>query len=195
MKTLVSELRSALVLTLLLGLLLCGVYPALVWACGRLFFPAQAEGSLLRDPSGRIRGSFLIGQAFAGPGFFHPRPSAAGDGYDASNSSGSNLGPTSRKLHDAIRDAVASYRLENGLPETASVPADAVTSSASGLDPHISPANARLQAPRVARARSLPPDRVLALVAASTEERDLGVLGEPRVNVLLLNARLEGLLP
>ncbi|HVU18412.1 MAG TPA: K(+)-transporting ATPase subunit C [Candidatus Didemnitutus sp.] len=191
MKTLFSELRASLLLTLVFALLLCGAYPVAVWAAGQLLFPAQANGSLVRDPDGRVRGSWLLAQNFTSPATFHPRPSAAGTGYDAANSSGTNLGPTSKKLADAIHDAVEAYRKENNLPADASVPADAVTSSGSGLDPHISVANARWQAPRVASARHLPLVDVLAQIDAATDRRSWGVLGEPGVNVLRLNRALD----
>lgn len=191
MKTLLRELRISLVLTLAFAVLLCGAYPLAVWAGAQALFPAQANGSLVTDASGAVRGSRLLAQNFASPKYFHPRPSAAGTGYDAANSSGTNLGPTSQKLADGIKAAIAAYRAENGLGADAAVPADAVTSSGSGLDPHISPANAALQAARVARARGLAPARVAALVAKATEDRDWRVFGEPRVNVLTLNLALD----
>ncbi|MGZ8449676.1 MAG: K(+)-transporting ATPase subunit C, partial [Candidatus Deferrimicrobiaceae bacterium] len=137
-------------------------------------------------------GSTLIGQGFAGPAYFHPRPSAAGQGYDATGSSGTNLGPTSKKLIESVKERVAAYRTENGLATDARVPADAVTSSASGLDPQIGVRNALLQAARVARARGIGEIDVLAKVSAHTEGRTLGLLGEPRVNVLTLNLSLDG---
>ncbi len=185
------DLKTACLLTLVLTLLLCGVYPVAVWAGAQFCFPRQANGSLIRDADGTVRGSTLLAQAFAAPGYFHPRPSAAGAGYDAANSGGSNLGPTSRALSDRIALAVTAYRQENDLPPSLPVPADAVTASASGLDPHISPANAALQATRVARARGLPLSRIQALVAAATEGPDLGCLGEPGVNVVRLNRSLD----
>lgn len=191
MKTLLAELHTSVLLTLILGVLLCGAFPLAVFAGAQLLFPAQANGSLIVDRDGTVRGSRLIGQPFTSEKYFHPRPSAAGAGYDAASSSGTNLGPTSQKLADSIKAAVAAYRRENQLAADTPVPADAVTSSGSGLDPHISPANARLQAPRVARTRGLSLDRVLDFVAAHTDARDLGVLGEPGVNVLLLNRALD----
>lgn len=191
MKTLFVELRIALLLTLVFAVLLCGVYPLAVYGGARLFFPAQASGSLVTDAAGQVRGSALLAQAFTSDRYFQPRPSAAGSGYDAASSSGTNLGPTSKKLADQIAAAVAAYRSANHLAPDASVPADAVTSSASGLDPHISVANARLQSARVAAARHLPPATVARLVAAHTESPDLGLFGEPRVNVLLLNLALD----
>jgi K+-transporting ATPase ATPase C chain len=193
MKMLLTELKVSLLLTLVFAVLLCGVYPLAVWAGAQALFPAKANGSLIAGGDGVIRGSALLAQNFSSDRYFQPRPSAAGTGYDATSSGGTNLGPTSQKLSDAIKAAVAAYRAANGLAADAQVPADAVTSSASGLDPHISPANAAIQAARVAKARGLPADRVAALVAASTEGRDLGVLGEPGVNVLRLNAALDAL--
>jgi potassium-transporting ATPase KdpC subunit len=191
MKTLLSGLRTSLLLTAVLGVLLCGAYPLVVWAGAQALFPAKANGSLVVDRDGVVRGSALLAQNFASEKYFQPRASAAGTGYDATNSSGTNLGPTSQKLADSIKAAVAAYRTVNGLGADASVPADAVTSSASGLDPHISVTNAQIQAQRVAGARHLPLPTVQALVAAHTEDRDFGVLGEPRVNVLQLNLALD----
>jgi len=191
MKTFLSELRAAILLTFVFAVLLCGAYPLAVWAGARTFFPAKAEGSLVSDADGAVRGSALIGQSFTSEKYFNSRPSAAGSGYDAANSSGTNLGPTSQKLADSIKANVAAYRAANGLAADARVPADAVTSSASGLDPHISVANATLQAARVARVRGLPLATVLDLIAQHTDARDLGALGEPGVNVLLLNRALD----
>jgi K+-transporting ATPase ATPase C chain len=145
------------------------------------------------DKDGTVRGSRLLGQGFTGEKYFHPRPSAAGNGYDAANSSGSNLGPTSQKLNDAIKDRIAAYRAENHLQESDSIPADAVTASGSGLDPHISVHNAELQSARVAQARHLSVEQVLQLVRANTDRVDVGVLGDPGVNVLPLNLALDGL--
>lgn len=191
MKTLFSEIRGALVSTLVLAVVCCGLYPLAVWGIAQVVFPYQANGSLIRDKDGTIRGSQLLGQNFTGEKYFHPRPSAAGNGYDAANSSGSNLGPTSRKLYDAIKDHIAAYRSENGLKETDAVPADAVTASGSGLDPHISPRNAKLQMPRVAKARRLSEEKLHQLIQQHTDGPDLGVLGEPGVNVLTLNLALD----
>ena len=191
MKNLVAELRASIAATLLLAVLCCGVYPVVVWAVGQGLFSRNANGSLVRV-DGKVAGSSLLGQGFTAPNYFHPRPSAAGQGYDAGSSSGTNLGPTSKKLIGDVKQRVADYRSENGLPPEARVPADAVTSSASGLDPHISPANARLQAGRVAAARGIPKEEVLRKVRARTEGRTLGLLGEPRVNVLTLNLSLDG---
>lgn len=192
---------------------LCGlVFPAVVTGLARALFPDQAAGGPVRAPDGRLVGSALIGQAFTAPGYFHGRPSAAGAGYDGTASGGTNLGPTSRKLilgsHAAtadgrpdpadfagVADLAAAYRAENGLPAGAPVPPDAVTRSASGLDPHITPANAALQAPRVARARGVAESVVLAAVARHTRGRQYGLLGEPRVEVLALNLELDRLAP
>ena len=155
MKDLFSEIRGAVVSTLVLAVVCCGLYPVVVWGIAQVAFPDKANGSLIIEKDGTVRGSKLLGQNFTGEKYFHPRPSAAGNGYDAANSSGSNLGPTSQKLNDAIKDRIAAYRKENGLPDTEPVPADAVTASGSGLDPHISLHNAELQVARVAKARGL----------------------------------------
>jgi K+-transporting ATPase ATPase C chain len=191
MKNLVAELRASIAATLLLAVLCCGIYPAVVWAVGQGLFSHKANGSLVRV-DGKVAGSSLLAQGFTAPKYFHPRPSAAGQGYDATSSSGSNLGPTSKKLIEDVKQRVADYRTENGLPPDARVPADAVTSSASGLDPHISVRNALLQAARVAKARGIGEKDVLAKVEANTEGRTFGFLGEPRVNVLTLNLSLDG---
>src|SRR5512135_1163287 len=191
MKDLVAELRASIAATLLLAVLCGGIYPAVVWAVGQGFFPYKANGSLFRS-DGKVVGSALIAQGFSGPAYFHPRPSAAGQGYDAVNSGGTNLGPTSKKLIEDVKQRVADYRTENGLSPNAAVPADAVTSSASGLDPHISVRNALLQAARVAKARGIAEKDLLAKVGAHTEGRTFGFLGEPRVNVLTLNLALDG---
>lgn len=195
MKTLFLELKTSLLLTLVFAVLLCGAYPLAIWAGAQALFPAKANGSLIVDRDGTVRGSALLAQNFSSDRYFQPRPSAAGTGYDATSSGGTNLGPTSQKLSDSIKAAVAAYRTANGLAADADVPADAVTSSASGLDPHISVANAFIQVARVAKARGLPADQVRALVAANTDGRDLGVLGEPGVNVLRLNVALDGAAP
>jgi|SRR5208283_771847 len=191
MKTLLSELRISLLLTLVFAVVLCGAYPFAVWAGAQALFPAKANGSLVTDKDGAVRGSALLAQNFSSDKYFQPRPSAAGTGYDAANSGGTNLGPTSQKLADSIKAAVAAYRTANALAADAPVPADAVTSSGSGLDPHISVGNAMIQVARVARARGLPTEKVRALVAASTEGRGLGFLGEAGVNVLRLNIALD----
>lgn len=191
MKNLVAELRASIAATLLLAVLCCGIYPAVVWAVGQGLFSGKANGSLVKV-DGKVVGSSLLAQGFTAPKYFHPRPSAAGQGYDAVNSSGTNLGPTSKKLIEDVKQRVADYRTENGLPPDARVPADAVTSSASGLDPHISVRNALMQAARVAKARGIGEKDVMAKVEANTEGRTFGLLGEPRVNVLTLNLSLDG---
>jgi K+-transporting ATPase ATPase C chain len=192
MKALIAELRISLLSTLSLAVILCGLYPLGVWIMAQGLFPAKANGSMIVQ-DGKTVGSSLIAQGFADPKYFHPRPSAAGQGYDAASSGGSNLGPTSKKLVEATGQRVVDYRAENSLAPDAFVPADAVTTSASGLDPHISLRNAQLQAPRVARARGLGEKSILRQIEAHTEGRDLGILGEPRVNVLLLNLALDKL--
>src|ERR1019366_6820018 len=191
MKTLLTEFKTALLLTLVFAVLLCGAYPLAVWAAGQALFPGKANGSLVVDKDGTVRGSALLAQNFSSDKYFQPRPSAAGTGYDATSSGGTNFGPTSQKLNDSIKAAVAAYRTSNGLAADAEVPADAVTSSASGLDPHISVANAHIQAARVAKARGLALDSVQALLEANTEKRELGIFGESGVNVLRLNIALD----
>ena len=191
MKTFLTEIKTSLLLTLVFAVLLCGAYPLAVWAGGQALFADKANGSLITDPDGTVRGSSLLAQNFASAKYFQPRPSAAGTGYDATSSSGTNLGPTSQKLADSIKAAAAAYRTANGLAADATVPADAVTSSGSGLDPHISVANAQLQAARIAKARSLPQEKIQALIGSHTEDRDWGVFGESRVNVLQLNRALD----
>jgi K+-transporting ATPase ATPase C chain len=194
MKNILTELGRSLVETIFFAILLCGLYPLVVFGVSQLLFPHQANGSLLVDKSGVVRASALLAQNFTGAQYFHPRPSAAGaNGFDATSSSGSNLGPTSSNLVANITQNIATYRSDNGLATNAPVPADAVTASGSGLDPHISPANADLQVPRVAKARGLSEDRVRELVKQNTDGRDLGVFGEPRVNVMTLNFALDGL--
>ena len=190
MKTLFTELRTSLVMILCLTLVVCGIYPVVVWALGQILFPHQANGSLI-EVNGRAVGSSLIGQPFNGPGYFHTRPSSAGYGYDASSSGGSHLGPLSKRLLEQVQERMSRYRQINNLDPDVSIPADAVTSSASGLDPHISVRNALLQAPRVARARGLALDEVVHCVRTFTRDRQYHVLGEPRVNVLLLNLALD----
>lgn len=190
---LLTELRGAVMATVVLAVVCCGFYPLVVFGLAQALFPAKANGSLILDRNGNVRGSRLLGQNFSGEKYFHPRPSAAGAGYDATNSGGSNLGPTSQKLHDTIQERVATYRKENGLNETDPVLADAVTTSASGLDPHISMRNAELQAHRVAKARGLANETVLRLIEQRTDKPDLGILGEPGANVLTLNLALDAL--
>jgi K+-transporting ATPase ATPase C chain len=191
MKELLAEFRASIVVTVMLAFLVCGLYPVVVWGIAQAAFPEMANGSLLKV-GGNVVGSSLIGQGFKGQAYFHPRPSAAGQGYDAANSGGTNLGPTSKRLIEDVRGRIAAYRAENGLPTESMVPADAATTSASGLDPHISLANAMDQAGRVAAARGLTKEDVLKRVRAHAEGRTLGILGEPRVNVLMLNLDLDG---
>lgn len=191
MKAFFSEIRGAVFATLVLAFICCGVYPLVVFGISQTFFRDKANGSLIVDANGMVHGSKLLGQGFADAKYFHPRPSAAGNGYDAANSGGSNLGPTSKKLNDAIKERIDAYRKENGLNENEAVPADAVTASGSGLDPDISERNAELQIPRVANARGLSEEKLRDLIQQYTHGRDLGVLGEPRVNVLTLNLALD----
>ena len=193
MKALLHDLRASLLLTFVFGVLLCGAYPLLVWAGAQALFPTQANGSLLRDKAGTVIGSALLAQNFSSDKYFQPRASAAGTGYDATSSGGTNYGPTSQKLNDSIKAAVAAYRTANGMAADAPVPADAVTSSASGLDPDITPNGALFQVPRVAAARGLPEDQLRQLVQAHVETRLFGLIGEPHVNVLKLNLALDAL--
>jgi K+-transporting ATPase ATPase C chain len=187
MKNLKISILMTIVTTLLLGV----IYPAAVTGLAQLIFPVQANGSLI-SVNGKIVGSRLIGQAFSSPGYFRSRPSAAGNGYDAGNSGGSNLGPTNKTLIDRVNGDVQKLQAENpGVP----VPMDLVTTSGSGLDPHISPAAAAFQAARVARERNVSESDVAAIVAKHTEGRQLGFLGEPRVNVLELNLDLDTVHP
>jgi potassium-transporting ATPase KdpC subunit len=181
-----TAIRITLLMTVLTGLL----YPSLVTGIAKLAFPHQASGSLIVE-NGKVIGSELIGQDFTKPEYFHPRPSAAGEkGYDAVASGGSNLGPTNPKLVDRVKLSIAKFRAEN--PEfQGPIPADALTTSASGLDPEISPASAEAQSGRVANVRGIPADEVRKLIVAQTAGRDLGFLGEPRVNVLRLNLSLD----
>ncbi len=187
-----KEIRTSVLATLALAALLCGLYPLAVWAAGGLLFPSQSRGSIVLDAQGKPIGSDLLGQTFVAAKYFHARPSAAGAGYDAAGSGGSNLGQTSRKLMDSLVARVEAYRKENALGPDILIPGDAVTASASGLDPEISLANALLQAPRVAQARGLSADQVSALVGKHLRGRSLGFLGEPGVNVLRLNLALDG---
>jgi potassium-transporting ATPase KdpC subunit len=191
MNALRRQLAPAVVAFLALTLVTGVAYPLVVTGVAQVVFPHRADGSLV-ERRGQIVGSRLIGQPFAGDRYFQPRPSAAGDGYDAMASSASNLGPTNPALLRAVRQRVREYRRENGLAPGQVVPVDAVTASASGLDPDISVANARLQAARVARARGLPVAGVQLLVSRHTSGRSLGFLGEPVVNVLELNLALDG---
>lgn len=185
-RQLLPALRMTVVLTVLLGL----AYPMAVYAVGRLAFPAGADGSLV-ERDGAVVGSALLGQRFSKPEYFHPRPSVAGDGYDGLASGASNLGPGNPELLATVQARVAAYRAENGLAADALVPVDAVTASASGLDPQISPANARLQARRVAAARGVPLSQVRAAIRRHTQGRPWGFLGERGVDVLELNLDLD----
>lgn len=183
-----SQLRPAIVMVALFTLLLGVAYPLGITGIAQAAFPGQANGSLLRDADGQVVGSALIGQPFAEARYLHPRPSAAGDGYDASASSGSNLGPLNTDLGDRVKTDADAIRAETGAQV---IPADAVTTSASGLDPHVSPAYARLQAARVARARGVDVAGVQAVIDDHTDGALLGFIGQPRVNVLLTNRALD----
>ncbi len=207
MKSIFQAFRQSLIATLALGALVSFIYPTAVWGLAQLILPFKANGSLL-EKDGKVIGSALLGQNFQSPQYFHPRPSAAGQGYDATSSGGSNLGPISEKFlqglpdkaetqdvdesFNGLKQRVEKYRAVNNLTADVKIPPDAVTASASGLDPHISPRNAQLQAPRVAAARSMNVELVNKLIEEATEQPDLGILGEPRVNVLQLNIALDG---
>ncbi len=191
MKNLLTEIRNAVLITIIFAVVCCGLYPLVVYGFSQALFSHQANGSLILGTNGVVIGSTLIGQSFSADKYFHPRPSAAGNGYDALSSGGSNLGPTSKKLADNIAQNLADYRTQNNLATNAPVPADAVTASASGLDPHISLANANLQVGRVAKARNLTPEQVQELIHQNVDDRDWGLFGEPGVNVLKLNLALD----
>ncbi len=192
MNYILSQLRISLIAVVTLAVLVCGIYPIVVWGVAQILFPDAANGSLVRV-NGKVVGSQLLAQNFTGAQYFHPRPSSAGDaGYDAANSGGSNLGPTSKKLIETVKNRIDAYRAENNLNAETPVPADAVTASGSGLDPHISLENAYLQAPRVAKARGMSANAVKDDNKIHAEGRALGVFGEPRVNVLKLNLALDG---
>ena len=214
--SIIEETITSVLATIVLAVIVSGLYPLLVWGIGQGLFHHRANGSLVMAADGKtVLGSELLGQNFSGKTYFNPRPSAAGAaGYDPTASGGTNLGPTSDKLvngqhkkdaagnavndpgnFDGIKDLVAAYRVANGLHETDDVPADAVTRSGSGLDPHISVANALLQIPRVARERGKSRDEIRQMVEKYTEGRDWGIFGESRVNTLLLNLDLDGKLP
>jgi potassium-transporting ATPase KdpC subunit len=187
-----KNLAIALRLTIILLVIVSGIYPAFVWAVGKTMFPNQDSGSLIRNEKGVVIGSKLLAQNFTRPEYFHPRPSAAGsNGYDATASGGSNLAPTSAKLISSVKDLAATYRKENGLAPNAKVPVDAVTKSASGLDPDISLDNANIQALRISRTRGVNIQKILNLISSKEKDRDLGVFGETRVNVLELNLALD----
>ncbi len=187
-----AHLRPAIVLTLLLCLITGLIYPAVVTGVAQLLFPRQSHGSLV-SVNGRVVGSALIGQAFTRPQYFHSRPSAAGAGYDGAASGGTNKGPTDRRLADTLVAGAVERAVEQDGAVRGRIPSDVVTASASGLDPHISPANAELQVARVARARGVAADSIRAVVRRHTEARQFGLLGEPRVNVLLLNLALDSI--
>ena len=184
-----SQLRASLVSIIFFVVLTGLLYPLAITGIGQVAFPHQANGSLIRLTGGRIVGSQLIAQAFAGAGYLHPRGSSAGNGYDATNSSASNLGPMDPKLKDRVAKDAAALRAENPDVE---IPADAVTQSGSGLDPDVSPENAAFQAPRIARARDLPLSSVQAVIARNTHGPALGFIGQPYVNVLAVNLALDG---
>jgi K+-transporting ATPase ATPase C chain len=187
-----QEIKTTAIVTLILLVVCCVIYPVFVFGAGELFFPRKAEGSLVLDAAGKPIASTLLGQTFSADKYFAPRPSSAGTGYDSTSSAGSNYGATSQALHDAVKQRVADYRKANHLPDTQLVPADAVEASGSGLDPHISIKNALLQLPRVAQARSMSEDDLKKLVDQYTDGRDLGILGEPGVNIVKLNLALDG---
>ena len=184
----VNQLRPALVMTALFTLLLGLAYPLAVTGVAQVAFPDQANGSLVRDAGGQVVGSSLIGQPFAGATYLHPRPSAAGDGYDAAASSGLNLGPLNPDLTMRVAETAQAIRAEDG---PGVIPADAVTTSGSGLDPDVSPAYARLQAARIARARGVPVQQVQSIIDERTEGAFLGFIGQPHVNVLMTNRALD----
>lgn len=202
-----THVRASLVATAALGVIVCGIYPAVVWGLSQAIFSHKANGSLIYSADGNtVIGSELLGQSFAGDNYFQPRPSAAGSGYDPSSTSGTNLGPTSDKLLNGVANDPATeadesfagvkqlaeaYRKTNGLAADAIVPADAVTRSASGVDPHISPANAKLQAARVAKARGMAEADVLKAIEHCTDGPGIGFLGDAGVNVLKLNLELD----
>lgn len=207
-----KQLLIAIRITVILLLIVSGVYPLIVWGLSQALFKHQANGSLLTNAQGQVIGSELLAQGFTKPEYFHPRPSAAGNGYDPTQSGGTNLGPTSDKLingihkklangkddptnFDGVKDLAAAYRKDNGLTDNTPVPVDAVTRSGSGLDPHISPANAELQTARVAKARGVSEDVVRRLVEENTQGRSLAFLGEPVVNVLALNLAVDKAYP
>jgi K+-transporting ATPase ATPase C chain len=191
MKTLAAEFKRAALAVILLSLLLCGIYPLAIWSIGQLFFPEKANGSLL-ERKDKIVGSVLIGQPFTSPAFFHSRPSAVAYAGSGVESGGSNLGPLSKLLREQAAMRITHYREENGLTATCPIAADAVSASASGLDPHIGLADATAQAARVAKARGWNKEQVLRLIGSNLESRQLGIFGEERINVLLLNLALDG---
>jgi len=189
-----KQIQPAIVMTLVLCVITGLIYPAAVTGMAQALFPRQANGSLV-TVNGRVVGSALIGQPFSRPEYFHPRPSAAGGGYDATASGGTNKGPTDAKLADTLIAQAVDSAVKNDGAEKGSIPSDMVTSSGSGLDPDISPANARLQVPRVARARGVSEAVVAGIVAQHIQGRQFGFFGEPRVNVLLLNIAVDSAFP
>ena len=186
----IKTIYQSLIATLVLTVILCGVYPLVVWGIGNIFFHDAATGSLIIK-DGRIIGSKLIAQGFAKPGYFHSRPSAAGNGYDAANSSGSNLGPTNQKFIDTLKGNIDGFLKDNPSIKLGQVPTDAVTASASGLDPHITPENALAQAERSAQTRKVEPAQIKKVIDALTEDPQFGIFGESVVNVLSLNLELD----
>jgi K+-transporting ATPase ATPase C chain len=188
----IKELKATVVITLVLLVVCCLIYPVFVFGAGQLFFAQKADGSLIMGTDGKPIASMLIGQAFTADKYFAPRPSAAGTGYDSTSSGGSNYGATSQALHDAVKQRISDYRKANNLPDSQLIPADAVEASASGLDPLISVKNTLLQIPRVAKARGMSEDDLKKMVGQYTEGRDFGILGEPGVNVVKLNLALDG---
>jgi K+-transporting ATPase ATPase C chain len=194
MKTFIHSLKISVIALFLLTGLLGGIYPLFMWGIGQFFFHTEANGKLFYYENGAVLGSEWIAQNFTSDRYFHPRPSAAGNkGYDAANSSGSNLGPTSAKLIDTLKERAKAYRTFNKLSCDTPIPADAVTSSGSGLDPHIGVENAQIQAGRVAAARNLPQHKIDSLIADYTQEPSLWLFGEKRINVLRINLALDKL--
>jgi K+-transporting ATPase ATPase C chain len=195
MSTILQQLRPAILMVIVFTVVTGLAYPLAVTGIAQVVFPGASDGSIVKDASGNVIGSSIIGQSFSDPKYFWGRPSAAGDGYDAANSGGSNLGPTSEKLRELVQQRAEALRKASNLPADALVPAELVTASASGLDPNISPDAARFQASRIAQARGLPADQVLKLIDDHTDGRTLGFMGEPKVNVLELNMALDALKP
>ena len=187
-----KEIKTTVLLTLVLLIVCCCIYPVFVFGAGQLLFPDKADGSIVYDANGKPIASTLLGQTFTADKYFNPRPSAAGNGYDSTSSGGSNLGALSQTLHDNVKQRVADYRKANNLGDTQLVPADAVTASGSGLDPHISVKNALLQLPRVALARSMSQGDLKKLVDKYTDGPDFGILGDAGVNIIKLNLALDG---
>ena len=187
-----KEIKTTVLITLVLLIVCCCIYPLFVFGAGQLLFPDKADGSIVYDANGKPIASTLLGQQFSADKYFNPRPSAAGNGYDSTSSGGSNLGALSQTLHDNVKQRVADYRKANHLSDTQLVPADAVTASGSGLDPHISVKNALLQLPRVAQARGMSEPDVKALMEKYTDGPDFGILGDAGVNIVKLNLALDG---